>query len=212
MGKSATGSPGLAGALFTSVQQRVLGLLMGQPDRDFSTSEVIRHARGGTGAVHRELSRLAAAVSDHVRRPLLLRTLHELFGDLSERLQAMAAAREASPADLDAVAACGELLSSRIVATALASGGLPAVWVDSRKAIVTDAQHTHAVPQIEATEQAVEREIGEPGGQSSIRHILREASSIRFFVIENGAGSVDREPRNAPPVLKGLRRVAGQNA
>lgn len=61
MGKVTIASPGLAGALFSAVQQRVLGLLLGQPDRDFSTSEVIRHVSSGTGAVHRELSRLAAA-------------------------------------------------------------------------------------------------------------------------------------------------------
>jgi len=54
-------SPSLAGALFTPVQQRVLGLLYGQPDRRFQSAELIRLARGGTGAVHRQLQRLAAA-------------------------------------------------------------------------------------------------------------------------------------------------------
>jgi predicted nucleotidyltransferase len=52
---------GLADALFTSVQQRVLGLLFGQPDRRFQSAELIRLARGGTGAVHRQLTRLVAA-------------------------------------------------------------------------------------------------------------------------------------------------------
>jgi predicted nucleotidyltransferase len=61
MGRIEMTSPGLAGALFSAVQQRVLGLLIGQPGRDFSTSDVIRHVSSGTGAVHRELSRLAAA-------------------------------------------------------------------------------------------------------------------------------------------------------
>jgi hypothetical protein len=51
-------SPGLAGALFTPVQQRVLGLLFGQPQRRFQSAELIRLARGGTGAVHRQLARL----------------------------------------------------------------------------------------------------------------------------------------------------------
>jgi len=51
---------GLADALFTPVQQRVLGLLFGQPDRVFQSAEIIRLARGGVGAVHRQLSRLAA--------------------------------------------------------------------------------------------------------------------------------------------------------
>jgi len=51
----------LAGALFTPVQQRVLGLLFGQPDRTFQSAEVIRLAGSGTGAVHRQLARLEAA-------------------------------------------------------------------------------------------------------------------------------------------------------
>ena len=54
-------STSLADALFSRVQQRVLALLFGQPDRRFQSAEVIRLARGGTGAVHRELMRLADA-------------------------------------------------------------------------------------------------------------------------------------------------------
>lgn len=52
---------GLAGALFTPVQQRVLGLLFGQPGRTFGSAELIRQAGSGTGAVHRQLQRLAKA-------------------------------------------------------------------------------------------------------------------------------------------------------
>lgn len=52
---------GLAAALFTPVQARVLALLFGQPDRRFQSAELIRLAKGGTGAVHRQLARLAAA-------------------------------------------------------------------------------------------------------------------------------------------------------
>ncbi len=50
----------LAGALFTPVQQRVLGLLFAQPERRFQSAELIRLARSGTGAAHRQLQRLAA--------------------------------------------------------------------------------------------------------------------------------------------------------
>lgn len=49
----------LADVLFTPVQQRVLGLLFGQPERRFQSAEVIRLAGAGTGAVHRLLTRLA---------------------------------------------------------------------------------------------------------------------------------------------------------
>lgn len=54
-------SSSLADALFTPVQQRVLGLLFGQPDRTFQSAEIIRLADSGTGAVHRQLQRLAQA-------------------------------------------------------------------------------------------------------------------------------------------------------
>lgn len=49
---------GIAGALFTPVQQRVLGLLFGQPERKYQGSELIRLASSGTGAVHRVVTRL----------------------------------------------------------------------------------------------------------------------------------------------------------
>jgi predicted nucleotidyltransferase len=51
---------GLADALFTPVQQRVLGLLFGQSQRRFQSGELIRLAGSGTGTVHRLLTRLAA--------------------------------------------------------------------------------------------------------------------------------------------------------
>jgi predicted nucleotidyltransferase len=50
---------GLADALFTPVQQRVLGLLFGQPSRRFQSAELIQLAESGTGAAHRQLQRLA---------------------------------------------------------------------------------------------------------------------------------------------------------
>lgn len=52
---------GLAGALFSPVQQRVLALLFGQPSRRFQSAELIRLAGSGTGAAHRVLTTLAEA-------------------------------------------------------------------------------------------------------------------------------------------------------
>jgi len=49
---------GLSSALFSNVQQRVLALIFGRPERSFYTSEIVRTVRSGTGAVQRELSRL----------------------------------------------------------------------------------------------------------------------------------------------------------
>jgi hypothetical protein len=49
---------GLSNALFSGVQQRVLALIFGHPDRSFYTSEIVRNVRSGSGAVGRELARL----------------------------------------------------------------------------------------------------------------------------------------------------------
>lgn len=51
----------LAEALFTKTQQRVLGLLFGNPEQSFYTNEVVRFAEAGIGTVQRELKRLEAA-------------------------------------------------------------------------------------------------------------------------------------------------------
>jgi len=50
---------GLADALFSSTQQRVLAYLFGQPERSFYATELIGLTGGGSGAVQRELARLA---------------------------------------------------------------------------------------------------------------------------------------------------------
>jgi len=48
-------------ALFTKTQQRVLGLLYGQPDRSFFANEIMRQVNMGRGTVRRELERLVDA-------------------------------------------------------------------------------------------------------------------------------------------------------
>lgn len=52
------GRVGLADALFSSTQQRVLGFLFGQPERSFYATELIKLVGAGSGAVQRELARL----------------------------------------------------------------------------------------------------------------------------------------------------------
>ncbi len=48
----------LSDALFSNVQQRVLALIFGHPERSFYMSEIVRNVHSGTGAVERELARL----------------------------------------------------------------------------------------------------------------------------------------------------------
>lgn len=51
----------VAEALLGGTQQKVLGLLFSRPHRRFYLNEIVRYARKGTGAVHRELERLVSA-------------------------------------------------------------------------------------------------------------------------------------------------------
>ena len=66
-GEIAVGS-GIADALFTKVQQRVLSLLFGNPERSFYANELIALAGSGSGAVQRELAQLEAAALVTVKR------------------------------------------------------------------------------------------------------------------------------------------------
>jgi predicted nucleotidyltransferase len=66
--KRAKRESSLADALFSTTQQRVLGLLFGQPDRSFYATEIIRLAGAGSGTVQRELARLEQSGLVTVRR------------------------------------------------------------------------------------------------------------------------------------------------
>jgi predicted nucleotidyltransferase len=54
-------SQNLSDTLFTKVQQRVLSVIFGQPDRVFFGNEIIRLAGVGVGAVTRELNKLVSS-------------------------------------------------------------------------------------------------------------------------------------------------------
>jgi predicted nucleotidyltransferase len=56
-----TATTSVSDALFSKVQQRVLGLLFGNPGRSFYANEIIALANSGTGAVQRELVKLESA-------------------------------------------------------------------------------------------------------------------------------------------------------
>src|SRR5687767_7285491 len=67
-GSSRSGRKSLADALFTKTQQRVLGVLFGQPERSFYASELIRDAGTGSGAAQRELAKLEGSGLISARR------------------------------------------------------------------------------------------------------------------------------------------------
>ena len=100
---------------------------------------------------------VATAITSESRTAVLAEVKREL-DELKSLVHALAVLREVSPRSLDAVLAAGEIVSSRIVAAALADHGVPSVWVDARTVLATDAEHTGAAPDmIETCERARER-------------------------------------------------------
>ena len=94
------------------------------------------------------------------RLTALTAQLREDFAAETTAVRQLAARSEVTPRDHDALVAMGELASSRIVAAAFAERGVPAVWVDARRVLVTDADHTQALPDMEATLGRTQEELG----------------------------------------------------
>src|ERR1700761_396369 len=70
---------------------------------------------------------------------------HE-FDSIDEILRGLSAVGELTPRTNDMVVSYGERLSSRLIAEAFREQGIPAIHVDARLCIVTDAQHGKATP------------------------------------------------------------------
>ena len=75
--------------------------------------------------------------------------LEEEFNTLDELLRGIAAVGELTPRTSDYVVSYGERLSSKICTAAFSARGLKAVLLDSREVMITDGQHTRAVPQVQ---------------------------------------------------------------
>jgi aspartate kinase len=98
---------------------------------------------------------MAQALAGEGDVPTLTTYINEHFDQLVAVVKALAVLREVSFRTLDVIAAMGELLSSRIIASALINAGLPGEWVDARCAIVTDDEHAKACPLMRETKAAL---------------------------------------------------------
>ncbi len=119
----------------------------------------IEGARTNLRDLHQRHVTVSEVVSDTAMRDALLETLAREFSDLDRIVAALGVLREVSPRWMDTIAAAGELLSSRMVAAAIAASGMPASWVDSRRAVVTDGEHQAAVPLFAETTAALMEEV-----------------------------------------------------
>jgi aspartate kinase len=164
---------------------RVITLVRDVRDRDGGPPAVVVSAMSGVtdrllavaAAAEEGADAAAGAIVDEIRQRHLTAAerlfdagpqagksaavINDLERDVSE-LRALVTAttilREVSPRARDGIAAIGELLSSRLVAAAMDAAGVPAAWVDARRALVTDGEYTSAAPLQEDTDAAAARE------------------------------------------------------
>ena len=97
----------------------------------------------------------------------LLLSIDRDLGELRNLLHAVATLKDASPRTRDAIAAFGEILSSRIIQAACAAAGLDATWVDARRVLVTNDTFGAALPLMEETTAGATRHLApvlEKGG------------------------------------------------
>ena len=88
------------------------------------------------------------------------------FESLEHLLRGIAAVGELTPRTSDYVVSFGERLSSIVITAAFTARNIPAVLLDARKVIITDAQHGKAIPlvdEIDAKLQANAKPLIEDG-------------------------------------------------
>ncbi|MGN0195256.1 MAG: bifunctional aspartate kinase/homoserine dehydrogenase I [Candidatus Cryptobacteroides sp.] len=118
-------------------------------DRDETYKEILDSFQ----ARHHEIIRELLPVEKHEE---VTEMCDEIFDSLLSISHGVYLLGELSPTSLDAIQGCGELISSRILATKLASRGIATKWIDSREIIrvhseagkeTVDFQKTYAAVQ-----------------------------------------------------------------
>jgi aspartate kinase len=117
----------------------------------------IEGARENTRALLKRHLDVAGVITNDDERAEVAKFLEQEFGELERIAGALGVLREVSPRWMDAIAAVGEICSSRIVAAALTSHGLAASYVDARQVVVTGNEHMAAPPLFPETKAALAR-------------------------------------------------------
>ena len=152
---------------------RLIGIVRQQKERDKTPPVVVVSALAGVtdqlvavarlaeeGEADKAAAELQALLDRHIAvaaaitsesRNAVIADVKKEFDELIGLVHALSVLREVSPRSYDAVVAVGEVVSSRIVAAALADHRLASGWVDARKVLLTDAEHGTAVPDMIGT-------------------------------------------------------------
>ncbi len=115
----------------------------------------IDKARGTVRTLRQRHLSVARLITDSLLLASITADIVREFDELDRVVTALAVLGEVSPRWFDTIAAAGELISSRMVATALTAYGQPATWVDARTVIVTNDEYMAALPMGELTDTAL---------------------------------------------------------
>lgn len=87
------------------------------------------------------------------------RRIESYFGEMRKLLDGLSILRELSARSQDKMLSYGELISTSIIQEVLVQNHIPAVWLDSRKMVITDEQFTAASPLQGETNDAVQKQV-----------------------------------------------------
>jgi len=141
----------------------VVSALGGVTNELLKAAAIAPESDGEAEAILSELRRRHLELTSQVASGVTSDLPHQIrsqFEDLGAVIRTVRTLKDASPRALDTIAASGELLSSRIVHAALAAAGIPTVWADPRRLIITNDDYTQAAPIFADIDDAVTRELG----------------------------------------------------
>jgi aspartokinase len=151
---------------------------------------------------------VTAALTSGSRRDTLLAALRAEFDDLRALLKAASILRSATPATLDAVRVGRRAAQQPHRRAAFEEAGVPAAWIDARRVIVTDDNHTAAAPLAEDTRapsRAGDHRRPAPTASSAVRR--RDAAAVTTTL---GAAGRTIPPRSSAPRWRPPRFRSGR--
>ncbi len=165
------------------------------------TDRLVEAARlTGEGEADRAVTLLGELLERHIgvaktlvgaaALPPLVAAVTKDFDEVVALVRKIAPAHDVSPQATDTIHAIGELASSRIVASAFLERQIPAAWVDSRQVLVTDAEHTAAVPDMDATCRKISDMVGSKrkAGQGAPGDHVAQVAVMGGFIGATAAG------------------------
>ncbi|HLA99999.1 MAG TPA: aspartate kinase [Bacteroidota bacterium] len=118
--------------------------------------------------LRRHVSIVNRLITDQASKKALVEDIAGAGVSLNRLTSGVEKLRELTPRTMDAFYAFGELLSSKIVAAALADAGIPSAWLDTKDFMVTDDNFTCARPLMDIMAPRLEAAVSSVLGEGHV--------------------------------------------